>query len=128
MSPPLPFWEKSLNPPYTNYPKTMLSLIKIDRQVIPTQNISNHRPFKALNPMRHWLNQLKIDNAKIAHLICQVIPTQCPFERKISLFGYTIHIPPLCKLNPLYEELIGLRFRALCYLADECQEDIRNYC
>ena len=58
-----------------------------------------------------------------------MIPTQCPFERDISLFGRTIvSIPPLCKLNPLYEELIGLRFRALCYLADDCGEDIGCYC
>lgn len=109
----------------------MLNLIKIGRQIIPTlptQSISNHKPFKALNPLRQWLNQMEINNAKIAHLICQVIPTQCPFARNISLFGYSITIPPLCKLNPLYEELIGLRFRALCYLADECQEDIRHYC
>ncbi|MDY7024694.1 MAG: Mo-dependent nitrogenase C-terminal domain-containing protein, partial [Cyanobacteriota bacterium] len=38
-----------------------------------------------------------------------------------------IHIPPLCKLNPVYDELISLRFRALCYLADECGEDITPY-
>jgi hypothetical protein len=58
-----------------------------------------------------------------------MIPTQCPFERDISLFGRTIlSIPPLCKLNPLYEEVIGLRFRALCYLADDCGEDVGCYC
>jgi hypothetical protein len=38
------------------------------------------------------------------------------------------HIPPLCKLNPLYEEVVSLRFRALCYLADECGEDVTPYC
>jgi len=54
---------------------------------------------------------------------------QCPFEQDIYLFGRKIgHIPPLCKLNPLYEELIGLRFRALCYLADECGQDVSCYC
>jgi hypothetical protein len=54
-------------------------------------------------------------------MICQVIPSNCPFERTITLSGRTIlRIPPLCKLNPLYEELVALRFRALCYLADEC--------
>jgi hypothetical protein len=24
----------------------------------------------------------------------------------------------MCKLNPLYDELVGLRFKALCYLVD----------
>ncbi|MFY8175362.1 Mo-dependent nitrogenase C-terminal domain-containing protein, partial [Planktothrix agardhii] len=27
-----------------------------------------------------------------------------------------------------YEELVYLRFQALCYLADECGEDISAYC
>ncbi|MEC4893955.1 MAG: Mo-dependent nitrogenase C-terminal domain-containing protein [Oscillatoria sp. PMC 1051.18] len=82
-----------------------------------------------LYPLRQWLNQVKIENQWIAHLLCRTIPVQCPFERDIYLFGRKIaHIPPLCKLNPLYEEVVGLRFRALCYLADECGEDIRCYC
>ncbi|HHP7245444.1 MAG TPA: Mo-dependent nitrogenase C-terminal domain-containing protein [Elainellaceae cyanobacterium] len=82
-----------------------------------------------LYPVRQWLNGLKIRNITLARFICRIIPVQCPFERDICLWGYTIvHIPPLCKLNPLYEEVVGLRFRALCYLADECGEDVRCYC
>ncbi|NJN23641.1 MAG: nitrogenase, partial [Acaryochloridaceae cyanobacterium RL_2_7] len=38
-----------------------------------------------------------------------------------------VHIPPMCKINPLYEQLVGLRFRSLSFLADECQEDISAY-
>ncbi|WP_199328548.1 Mo-dependent nitrogenase C-terminal domain-containing protein [Anabaena azotica] len=35
-----------------------------------------------------------------------------------QIFNHAIaHIPPLCKLNPLYEQLMGWRFRAQCYLA-----------
>jgi hypothetical protein len=34
----------------------------------------------------------------------------------------------MCKLNPFYEQLVGLRFKALCYLADVCGEDIAAYC
>jgi hypothetical protein len=72
---------------------------------------------------------MQIKNAKFAHWVCRSIPAQCPFERDIVLFGYhLLHIPPLCKLNPLYEEVVGLRFRALCYLADECGEDVTPYC
>jgi len=82
-----------------------------------------------LSPLRQWLNQLEIRNENIAHFVCRLIPVQCPFARDLYLFGRKIgHIPPLCKLNPLYEEVVALRFRALCYLADECGQDIRIYC
>nr|WP_242517637.1 Mo-dependent nitrogenase C-terminal domain-containing protein [Leptolyngbya sp. LK] len=64
-----------------------------------------------------------------AHLICQLIPTQCPFAKNIRLGGMMqFNIPPLCKLNPLYEEVVSLRFRALCYLAEECSVDVCRYC
>ncbi|OKH57096.1 Mo-dependent nitrogenase C-terminal domain-containing protein [Scytonema sp. HK-05] len=33
-------------------------------------------------------------------------------------------IPPLRKLNPAYEQVVSLRFKALSYLADECGEDV----
>jgi len=80
-------------------------------------------------PLRERLNRLQIRNESTAHLICRLIPMQCPFEQEIYLLGRKIgHIPPLCQLNPLYEELIGLRFRALCYLADECGKDVSGYC
>jgi hypothetical protein len=85
--------------------------------------------FDTLSPLRQWLNGLDISNPTQAHLICQVIPAQCPFERDICIGNrFLISIPPLCKLNPLYEEIISLRFRALCYLADECSIDICRYC
>lgn len=85
--------------------------------------------FSPLQPLRQWLDTLEIRNPDVAKQICQLIPAQCPFERTIRLFGRTLfHIPPLCKLNPLYEQFVGLRFRALCYLADECGEDISAYC
>ncbi|MDJ1175449.1 Mo-dependent nitrogenase C-terminal domain-containing protein [Roseofilum capinflatum] len=81
-----------------------------------------------LYPVRQWLNTLEIDRPKIARLIVQLIPAQCPFAREIKFFGRTIaRIPPLCKLNPLYDELMSLRFRCLSFLADECGEDIGAY-
>jgi hypothetical protein len=80
-----------------------------------------------LYPLRQWLNQLEIRQEYWAHLLCRLIPVQCPFARDIYLFGRKIlEIPPLCKLNPLYEEVVALRFRTLCYLADECGQDIRR--
>jgi hypothetical protein len=82
-----------------------------------------------LQPIRQWMESREINNPKLAHLLCQIIPAQCPFERDIKLFGRKLfHIPPMCKLNPLYEQVVGLRFKALCYLADECGEDVTAYC
>ncbi|URD53258.1 Mo-dependent nitrogenase C-terminal domain-containing protein [Chroococcidiopsis sp. CCNUC1] len=81
-----------------------------------------------LHPVRDWLDGLEIHDPKVAHFLCKMIPPQCPFERDIKLFGHkVVHIPPLCKLNPLYEQLVGLRFRALSYLADDCGEDVSEY-
>lgn len=76
-----------------------------------------------------FLESIEIHNSRIAHLLCQIIPARCPFERDIKLFNYTIlHIPPLCKLNPFYEQVVALRFKSLSYLVDECGEDITVYC
>lgn len=100
------------------------------------QPASTHRPQNAsaisldvLSPLRRWLNRCDVQNAARAHLICQLIPAQCPFERDIRITN-RIHlkIPPLCKLNPLYEEVVGLRFRALSYLAEACPADVCRYC
>jgi hypothetical protein len=80
-------------------------------------------------PLRNWLDNIEITSSDFAHRVCQLIPSQCPFEREVQLLGRTIvKIPPMCKLNPVYNELIGLRFRAICYLADICGEDVSIYC
>jgi hypothetical protein len=82
-----------------------------------------------LRPIRQRLDNVKIHDAEFARFLCKRIPSQCPFEHDIKLFGHTVlHIPPLCKLNPLYDEIVALRFRALCYLADVCGEDVTVYC
>ena len=81
-----------------------------------------------LHPVKDWLDGMEIKDPRLARFICRVIPPQCPFERDINLFGRTVaHIPPLCKINPLYEQFTTLRFRSLSYLADECEEDVTKY-
>jgi len=83
------------------------------------------RQFDLLQPLRQWLDQMEIANPKLAKFLYKVIPAQCPFERDIIIFDRKIaHIPPMCKLNPLYDQLVGLRFRALCYLVDQCGMNI----
>ncbi len=101
-------------------------------QVQPDQNtIVPHADVHhdLLQPVRSWLDDLEIHDPKVAHFLCKLIPAQCPFERDIKLFKRKIvHVPPLCKINPLYDQLVGLRFRALSYLADERGEDVTPYC
>ena len=81
-----------------------------------------------LAPLRRWLDSITITSPRQAHLLCRLIPCDCPFERDIKLFGRTLfRIPPLCKLNPFYTEVVSLRFRALSYLADDCGEDVTRY-
>ncbi len=81
-----------------------------------------------LSPLRQWIDRLTINNELQANRLCQLIPAQCPFERDIKIWGHTVlHIPSLCKLNPVYTEVVALRWRALCYLADECGADISKY-
>lgn len=82
-----------------------------------------------LYPVRQWLESIEVRDSKVAKALCKLIPSQCPFERDVQVFGHTLfHIPPMCKLNPLYDQLMSLRFRALTFLADVCGEDITPYC
>ena len=70
-----------------------------------------------LQPISHRLEVIasrhevfEIRSAKMAHFFCRVIPSQCPFERDVRWFGRTLfHIPPMCKLNPFYQQLTILR-------------------
>jgi hypothetical protein len=81
-----------------------------------------------LAPVRRCLNCLEVENINLAKWLCQILPARCPFERNFKLWGgMTAYLPPLCKLNPLYDEIVNLQFRALCYLADECGLDITAY-
>ncbi|XWK85912.1 MAG: Mo-dependent nitrogenase C-terminal domain-containing protein [Phormidium sp.] len=104
-----------------------------EQQNVTVGEINNDRGgkkrFDLLQPLRRILDNMDVQDPELAHRLCEMIPAQCPFERDVKLFGRSLfHIPPLCKLNPLYEEVSNLRFRALCYLADECGEDVSHYC
>ena len=57
-----------------------------------------------------------------AILVCKVIPARCPFERDLHLGRVHVHIPPMCKLNPLYDQFVTLRFHSLCFLEEHKQE------
>jgi hypothetical protein len=124
--------------PYTTQDISLASWVWIDEVKPVEASVSPinapHQPIKQpavdiLRPVRQWLDRFEVRNPKLAHRLCQLIPSQCPFERDVTFLGRKLfHIPPMCKLNPLYEEVVSLRFRALCYLADECGEDVTPYC
>lgn len=106
-----------------------------DKQETAVSVATNPKPygqkphFDLLHPLKQWLDNMAIKSPKLARLLCKFIPSQCPFEREVKICDRTLfYIPPLCKLNPLYEQVVGMRFRALCYLADECCEDVTPYC
>ncbi len=78
-----------------------------------------------LKPIRNWIDNLEVADRDRAHLVCKLIPADCPFERDVIVMGRKVaHIPPMCKINPLYDQFVGLRFRSLCYLVDVCGENI----
>jgi hypothetical protein len=82
-----------------------------------------------LNQLRYQLEVIEINDARIAKFLCGFIPSHCPFERTVSILGRKVfQIPPLCKLNPFYEQIVLLRFKCLMYLADVCGEDVTKYC
>lgn len=113
--------------------RSLTTWVWIDPASIATATPLGHPSAKKkldlLQPLRRMLDRVNVKDRELAHRLCQMIPAQCPFEQDVKLFGITLfHIPPMCKLNPLYEEVMALRFRALCYLADDCGEDVTPYC
>lgn len=71
-----------------------------------------------LDQLRAWLDGMDPKEPAVARFLVRLIPAQCPFERDLKLFGHKlVHIPPMCKINPLYEQLVALRLRALNTLA-----------
>lgn len=95
----------------------------------PTGNKQAFHSLNLLRLARYWLDETQVHSPQMARFLCRIIPARCPFERDVVLMGRKVaHIPPLCKLNPFFEQLVGLRFRALCYLVNECGEDVSAYC
>lgn len=69
-------------------------------------------------PLRQWLDRIEFSDRQFATQICNLIPASCPFERSVNAFGHIYHIPPLCKINPVFDEIVSLRFRAMIYLSE----------
>jgi len=48
-----------------------------------------------------------------AKIIKAIVPAACPFARTLRVGGVSCTIPPLCKLNPFYDDLMAMRVEAL---------------
>ncbi|MBL1208857.1 Mo-dependent nitrogenase C-terminal domain-containing protein [Geminocystis sp. GBBB08] len=96
--------------------------------MLKINNVINKTFLSPLKIIKIKLEKLEIKEKETAKKIVRLIPNQCPFAKEIRLFNlYLGKIPPLCKLNPFYEDLMILRFRALSFLC-EIGEDITPYC
>lgn len=71
-----------------------------------------------LNRIKQVLDGIQVENKAQANLLCTLIPSACPFARTLKLGTFKLVIPPLCKVNPFYDNLMMLRFKAQCYLAE----------
>jgi hypothetical protein len=81
------------------------------------------RHWHVLAPLKHWLDQWDPVDPHVAAFVVSLISAQCPFERNIVLFGRKlVHIPPMCKINPLYDQWVGLRFRCLGHWPEDQQQ------
>lgn len=78
-----------------------------------------HQQPGRLDAVRRWMDALEPSDPEVARFLVRLIPAQCPFERDVKLFGWKlVHIPQMCKINPLYDQLVALRFRCLCRLEE----------
>ena len=103
----------------TTKPRASITLL-----IMSFSQLRSKKPLSLLDLVKRRIENISVNDPDRAHRIVSLIPADCPFERDLKLFGRVIaHIPPMCKLNPLYEQLVMLRFRAMCYLVDECGED-----
>ena len=107
----------------------------LDRTALSNRSMSSNllkfaHAFDPLKPLRNWLENLNISNPQASAQAVSTDPIPMSLSSAISIYlGARSYIfPPMCKLNPLYEEVVMLRFKAMCYLADECGEDISQYC
>ncbi|MBE9059816.1 Mo-dependent nitrogenase C-terminal domain-containing protein [cf. Phormidesmis sp. LEGE 11477] len=72
-----------------------------------------------LAPVRTWLNALEVHNVRLAQWVCRLVPNTCSSGHDLILLGHCLHVPSLCEVNPLADELVDLRFRAADFLYEQ---------
>lgn len=84
-------------------------------QILTQKSGKSQGGIALLKPLRYWLSTIEIRHIKLAQLLAK-LPGTCPFARKFQLLGHTFSVPPLCHLNPFYNEIMELRWRAIVFL------------
>jgi hypothetical protein len=80
------------------------------------KSLSSH----LLAALKEQINTLEVHNIQVAKWICRVIPNTCSTGYDLRFWGRTwLHLPSLCELNPLTDELVDLRFRAADFLFEQ---------
>ena len=110
-----------LSPPETSLLREWSAALKVGEALLaslPDTCRDSAESGGLLDQLRAWLDGLDPTEPAVARFLVRLIPDQCPFERDVRLFGHKlVHIPPMCKINPLYDQLIALRLRCLTSLA-----------
>ncbi len=111
------------SPPSVSSPS--ISSYKSSRPIMTSYYIESSAPARhwnpfrpAINALKSWLDGIEMQTMVQAQWICQLIPSHCPFQRDIRVGNRTLHIPALCQINPVYEQLVALRLRAATYIAE----------
>lgn len=111
-----------LSPPETALLREWSAALKVGEALLaslPDTCCDSAESGGLLDQLRAWLDGLDPAEPAVARFLVRLIPAQCPFERDVRLFGHKlVHIPPMCKINPLYDQLVGLRLRCLTSLAE----------
>ncbi|MEY3328718.1 Mo-dependent nitrogenase C-terminal domain-containing protein [Planktothrix agardhii] len=74
------------------------------------------------------INKVNATMSHLTFLIRGITGVESSPASQSSPFHPQRRFTPLRPVRHWYEELVYLRFQALCYLADECGEDISAYC
>jgi hypothetical protein len=62
---------------------------------------------RLLSWVKRTIDGINVESEQLSRFVVASIPAQCPFARKVSLNGKLLfEIPPLCKLNPAYDEVV----------------------
>ncbi len=94
------------------------------RFLAPSQVLLPTLRIQPLAPFRAWINRIEVHQSWFARWVCRLVPNVCSRGYDLRCLGYTIlHLPSLCKLNPLYDELLDLRFRAAEFLYEQSGSD-----
>lgn len=66
------------------------------KETAPVQPTDDEHGLEPLKPAREWLDQLEVKDPRLARFICKMVPSQCPFERDVTLFKKRLSIFPRC--------------------------------